>query len=132
MAKLLDTTALIDILEGEASAEKLLDELDEETTYTSHICVFELLVGVYALPRENERRLEQATRLLSRLHILELSDAAVRKAAQLQGSLYRKGAPINDTDCLIAATGIVNGVTIIVTRNAKHFALIPGITVEKY
>ena len=132
MTILLDTTALVDILEGTPPASKLRDRLARETAFTTQINVFELLVGVYALRTNREKRLEQAERLFSRLHVLELTDTASRMAARIQGELYRKGTPIDDTDCLTAAIAIIHGVPTILTRNKKHFDRIPRIAVESY
>lgn len=132
MAILLDSTALIDILEENPGSSGLAHRLSDEAVFTTRINVFEVLVGVYAMGKHTERRCEQAERLFSRLHVLELDEASTKKAAQIQGMLYQKGKPIDDTDCLTAAIALVHGITKVITRNKKHFEQIEEITVESY
>jgi predicted nucleic acid-binding protein len=45
--------------------------------------------------------------------------------------LYTRGVLISDTDILIAATAIVNGLTV-ATNNEAHFARIAFETIEKW
>ncbi len=132
MATLLDSTALIDILEENPGAHELVKSLEDEAVFTTRINVFEVLVGVFALGRSTEQRLKEAEKLFSRLNILELNSASAKIAAKIQGELYQKGQPIDDTDCLTAAIGLVNGITTVVTRNKKHFETIKEITVKSY
>lgn len=131
MAKLLDTTVLVDILRKNPDAVRWVANLDSETLCTTRLNVFELLVGIYA-SAASEARLLNAEQLISRLNILELTSPTAKKAAQIQGGLHQQGKRIDDIDCLTAAIGIMHGVSCIVTRNRKHFEQIPEITVESY
>ena len=47
--------------------------------------------------------------------------------AELRGALRSKGSGIADNDLLIAATAIRFGLTL-VSRDARHFARVPGLT----
>lgn len=55
--------------------------------------------------------------------ILNLTDAIIVKAADIYADLYKRGQIIGDADILIAATAIVNNLTI-VTNNENHFSRI--------
>ncbi len=131
MAKLLDTTALIDILQGKPELKKVLN-LENDALFTTDINVFELFVGIHALKHSVHERVVAAEQLLARLHILGLDTVSARRAACMQGMLYQKGMPITDADCLIAAIAIQQNISTIMTRNKEHFGRIPGITVETY
>lgn len=131
MARFLDTTVLIDILEQKPDVAPIV-EYSTETFFTSQLNVFELMVGVFALKENQAKHCESAERLLSRFHILDLTPAAVRLAAQIQGKLYQQGRPINDVDSLIAAIALSNGINIMITRNKKHFEQIKELTVVTY
>ncbi|MBI4017273.1 MAG: type II toxin-antitoxin system VapC family toxin [Candidatus Aenigmarchaeota archaeon] len=132
MPTLLDSTALIDILEDNPGANTLLEHLKGEAVFTTRINVFEVLVGVYALRQHVEKKLRDAEQLFLRLNILELNEVSAKWAARIQGSLYQQGKPIDDTDCLTAAIALSHGITKIATRNKKHFEQIKQISVETY
>lgn len=76
MAKFLDTTVLIGILEQKSSVAPLI-EYSTEPFFTSELNVFELMVGVYALKENQAKRGEYAERLLLRFHILGSTPSTV-------------------------------------------------------
>ena len=49
----------------------------------------------------------------------------------LRTDLERKGTPIGDSDTLIAAAAMANGLTL-VTNNTAHFSRIPGLKMENW
>ena len=64
--------------------------------------------------------------------MLPLDDLGIVRAAEISGTLMRKGETIDDCDCLIAGIALSKGVKTIITRNKKHFNKIKGIKVETY
>lgn len=69
--------------------------------------------------------------LLKPLVVLEFDEPSARVFGKLTAHFQHRGRPIGDMDALIAAVAIVHG-QVIATRNPKHFADIPGLSVETY
>jgi len=131
--KLLDTTFLIDLLNGKIVLNKV-EELEKNfKLFTTELNAFELFVGVFFLEQRKQKELmEKAAELLGRLEILNLDRKASMKAAEISANLIKKGKIIESNDCLIAGIALSNGIKSIVSRNEKHFKRIEGIKVEKY
>jgi predicted nucleic acid-binding protein len=128
----LDTTFLIDLMRGDPSAKLLAKEIGPNHL-TTHINLYELFCGFYSTPSQDTGLiLEQAQFLFSELTPLPLTEKASHEAARITGYLFKKGQPIEDTDCLSAAIFLSNDCTTIVTRNAEHFQRIPGLKVKTY
>jgi predicted nucleic acid-binding protein len=64
--------------------------------------------------------------------ILDLTQTAAEKAAEIYDFLVQKGQPIDDNNILIAGIMRSTNMNIIITRNVKHFQTIPDITVIPY
>lgn len=116
---LFDTTFVID-LEREFArnrpgrAVKFLEEHSETVPHISIITFYEFAEGF-------EKEQEQACRrALSRYKIMELTETIAWHAGQLSRELRTAGAPIGDSDILIAATAICNDFPL-VTNNLQHF-----------
>ena len=134
---LLDTTALIDSIRSPRSANRLRLEAvtgrlsaASETLCTSRINEAEFRVGAFrAADRARESSLIES--LLAALVILEFDAVAALRYAEAQAHLLDIGKPSGDADVFIAAVALANGQRL-VTRNAAHFANIPGLIVEAY
>jgi len=133
----LDTTLLLDLagrggaelqLRAEQKVRQLLAE--GRTLSTTRFCVAELYVGVWKArdPGSEERRTRT---LLTAYVILGFDDGAAWLYGELVAHLHRLGRPIGTMDALIAATAMAAREAL-VTRNASHFADIPGLEVEEY
>ena len=135
---LLDTTALIDLTRRPTSPHLLrLDSLTRqlitsgETLCTSRINEAEFWVGVFraANPVRETAKVEG---VLSMLVMLEFDAAAAKRFGQVQAQLFAVGRPAGgQADLMIAAVALANGQSL-VTRNARHFATVPGLTVLSY
>ncbi|MGH2616756.1 MAG: type II toxin-antitoxin system VapC family toxin, partial [Thermomicrobiales bacterium] len=66
-------------------------------------------------------------RFHARLALLPLDDPTMERFASIRAALRRRGQLIPDLDLLIAATAIHHDLTLL-TRNVRHFARIPGLT----
>jgi predicted nucleic acid-binding protein len=115
---LLDTTVVIDHVDGYAPASELLDQLFSETgdIYTCDVVTCE------ALSKGDEHALSVKRVLLDALEYVALSPAGARWAAEQRRTRRVAGqrAP-STTDALIAALAHSLGATV-VTRNARDFA----------
>lgn len=133
----LDTTLLLDVY-GKSGrrvavrAAALLADLQarEEQVVTTRLTIAELYVGLERSSNPAaEARLIEA--ICEEFEVLEFDDAAARHFGRVTAHLQRVGRPAGDMDVLIAATCLANGHTL-ATGNPKHFADIPGLTVEAY
>ncbi len=122
MTVLVDTSILIDVLRGSASAASLLrDARRAGPLHASELTRLEVLAGMR--PAE-----EAATRALLEVPTWHAFDAAL---AELAGELGREWLPgnrgIDTADLAIAATAIALDVRLL-TRNVKHFPMFAGLT----
>ena len=131
---LIDSTFLIDILNGKENAKIKLDELEKRdiALCTSQINVFEIIQGIYTYGKKIDEELVSFEALLHDLEVLDLSYFAAYTAGKIGGELRRKGINVASSDILISAIAIVNGVDTIITQNHSDFLRIPGIKVERY
>lgn len=127
-----DTTFLIDILEKDEGASALAQKIVGEHLITTSINSFELLSGAYGELNRHPGAVDKAHELLDAFTILPLTQEGVERAAQVMGELFRKGRPIESTDCLSVGISLSHGCKRIITRNKEHFARIPDVEVITY
>lgn len=117
-----DTDVLVDLLRGtEAVAARVSELPDDAFLCVTHIAIYELLRGAYAVGHADE-----CQRVL---HFIEQTLAADVLAAEWWAQLRAQGTPLPDADLIIAAGAMAAGATL-VTRNHKHFSRIPSVRVE--
>ena len=133
----LDTSVLLDLLGrgGRPRRRQAADVVRRliaggESLTTTRFNVAELWVGV-ARSRDRAREERAIAAVLGGLQVLEFDAAAARVFAEITGYLQRLGRPAGDMDVLIGAVALVNEEGL-VTRDAKHFARMPGLKVESY
>ena len=66
---------------------------------------------------------------LERLAILDWTNEVTGHYARIRSELERSGTPIGNMDLLIASHAVSQRM-VLVTNNLKHFANVPGLTVE--
>jgi len=132
--KCIDTTFLIDLLNGYEDAVKKSRELDNELEiFTTEINVFEILYGIFRDKSINaEKEFENAKKLFDKLRIMPLKGEATIKSAIIAGNLTKKGLTIDPNDCITAGICLTNGISTVVTRNKSHYSRIKGLNVETY
>lgn len=97
----------------------------------SAITYFELLHGA-ARPKAPRKLAAEIEELVSRLDdIVPLDTDAVKRAASLQGKLFRKGCPIGQADALIAGHALAND-CVLVTHNTREFSRVEGLQVHDW
>ncbi len=133
----LDTTVLIDLSRRQGSSPRrsawqaIRARLDAgETLATTRFNDAELYVGL-ELSRDPAAESDKVSFMLGHLSILEFDDHAARAFAKLQATLQRSGRLPADMDLLIASVSRANGHSLL-TRNARHFAVVPGLVVHAY
>ncbi len=78
-----------------------------------------------------QRRQQQLAQLLVWVKIVPMGLEEVRRAASIRTTLEQRGEPIGPIDVLIAGTALAQS-AILVTRNAREFARVPGLQMEDW
>ncbi len=114
----LDTDVLIDYFRGHDPTVLLIERLyrQRETLCTCAAIIAEMHSGL--APRDRG----EVTVLLGSLHFLSTTPRAAGKAGDWRYAFARQGLQLSTTDCLIAATTVEAGATLI-TGNARHFPM---------
>ena len=122
MRFLLDSSIIIKLTTGQGEALRLraADCLEDEMV-TSAVAIAEVL---YGSANEKPPPLVQLEVFLSLVKVLDFDLAAARAYAELP---FKRAS----YDRLIAAHALSLGLTV-VTSNVKHFADVPGLTVENW
>jgi tRNA(fMet)-specific endonuclease VapC len=115
---LLDTTALVDFLNGRQEVVDLVNFLAGPRDRLGVCCVSvaELFAGT------NQERRAAANRLIGVMDYYDVSLVVAKEAGRYSYEFARRGTPISTTDTLIAATAIAEDATLI-TANIKDFPM---------
>jgi|SRR3989344_8859006 len=129
---LLDTDIVITALKGKLQIGELV-YLGKQaaTTALSVITVFEIWEGIQGSKKIAIEDGEQQFNQFIEEYVEQLIpvDLEIAKCAgKVRAGLRQKGEIITDTDILIAATCIVNGLTL-VTKNKRHFGRIKDLSI---
>ena len=113
---MVDTTILIDYFRKTDKANsKLVSHFKQyRNLYISSVTEFEVINGA------TEKHLQFWNGLLPRFTVLDFDSKAAREAANIVAQLKTKRKTIDKPDLFIAATAIVQGLTLD-TLNIKHF-----------
>ena len=126
MAVLIDTSVLVDAERGGSA----LAQVDDEEHLISVISVSELLHGLHraiddAVRVRREAFVEQA---LGGMAPVPITINVARVHAMIWANLEAAGEKIGTHDLWIAATALAYGLAV-VTRNARDFERVPGLSV---
>ena len=119
---------LVDILRSKQieSSKLLFKNLQAgDKAFISVITVAELSAGAYRSPRKDA--LEKTFKLLSLVHIINLTTDIAVEGGKIYARLVERGEEIEMNDCLIAATSLSLNIHKIVTRDIDHFCRIENI-----
>lgn len=124
MRYLLDTNILVDHIRGREVINQV--SIGDEAVI-SIITLAELIHGVYKSDNP-KNALSKVNYTLDKLNLQveNLSENIVHAFGEIKANLEQKGQRLEDFDLLIAATAVVNNLTL-VTRNIKHFKRIKGL-----
>lgn len=125
----LDTSFLIDVLDGDDAARETMSRLDErdERHAVVPVTATELWIGANL---GSVREFHRTEELLESLLWLDVDRDCARRAGRLQAELMESGSPLGFNDCLIAATAIEHGHEL-VTSDAD-FEGVPDLRVQTY
>ncbi|WP_255196480.1 type II toxin-antitoxin system VapC family toxin [Halorarius litoreus] len=128
---LLDTSFLIDLMNGDDGAVEKATELERDLVQQrlSSITLFELYYGV-ARAEQSENEREKIERVLASKPVHPADSPVMQKAGRLSGQLMNEGTPVGDGDVIIAATAEIVDEPVL-TRNVADFDRL-GVEVETY
>jgi tRNA(fMet)-specific endonuclease VapC len=129
MPYLLDADAVIALLEHRsANLARRAREHAMSDIAVSAIVLHELFSGAFKSRRitENVRRVDAL-----RFEVLEFSKEDARQAGEVKALLAAAGSPIGPYDMLIAGQAISRN-RVVVTRNTREFARVPGLQIENW
>jgi predicted nucleic acid-binding protein len=128
---LLDTSFLIDLMNGDADAIEKARELETELVQQriSSMTLFELYYGI-ARATESKAEREMVEGVLASKPIHPADTAVMRKAGRIAGELRNEGTPVGDGDVIIAATAAVVDEPVL-TRNVEDFERL-DVEIESY
>lgn len=115
---LLDTSVLIDVLNGRSERERLLDALLNQGHLLA--CCAINVAEVYAGLRPKEE--ERTRAFLESLEFLEINWEISRRAGLFKRDFARNGVTLALADSMIAAIAIHHGCTLL-TDNVKDFPM---------
>lgn len=129
---LLDTSFLIDLMNGDEDAVEKARELENDLVQQrlSSMTLFELYYGVARVDQSEEER-RTVENVLASKPVHPAGTAVMRKAGRLSGELVHEGNAVADGDVIIGATAAVLDEPVL-TRNVEDFEHIDGIEVETY
>jgi predicted nucleic acid-binding protein len=128
---LLDTSFLIDLMNGDEGAIETAREMEQNLVQQrlSSMTLFELTYGI-ARATESETERENVEQVLASKPVQPADTAVMRTAGRLAGELQNDGTPIGDGDVIIGATADVVGEPVL-TRNVEDFERL-DVPVETY
>lgn len=128
---ILDTSFLVDVLQGEESVEDLVNTIDETgPPRVSAVSVMELWEGIHLADSADAER-AGVRELLEGLHEVPFDRECAIEAGTINAALQEAGQRIELADVQIAGTARVHGVPV-VTGNADHFDRIADVRVVDY
>jgi tRNA(fMet)-specific endonuclease VapC len=93
----------------------------------SSVVMAELYYGVFKSPAPRQAaNLSLLVSLTSQFTILPFDAPEAEECGRIRAELERQGIPIGAYDLQIAATALVQSLTL-VTHNTKHFSRVPGL-----
>ncbi|MEW6750617.1 MAG: type II toxin-antitoxin system VapC family toxin [Candidatus Latescibacterota bacterium] len=130
---LFDTDVIVHVLRKQPPPPLLarLAATERRHQHISTITIAEIVYGAWksARPQHHLQNLEAV--LLPAVNIVGFDSKAAYLCGSLRAQLERLGTPLALADLEIAAIAMANGFTLI-TGNLRHFARIPGLTMENW
>jgi len=128
---ILDTNVLSALMAGlpDEQVTKWFDRQPAESIWTTTVTVFEVRLGIAALPAGKRRTTlqQEFEKVLAEdieHRVLDFDSAAAAEAAALAAARDRRGKPVDVRDTFIAGIAVARRATL-ATRNVRHFSDLP-------
>ena len=119
----LDTSILIDFLDGRLAAKKAIERFADQSLRIAIFTKYELLRG------ENNANSAKIWAMLKTLNVLDYTEEALDESVRIYKNLRQRGKKIDEIDILIAAISIVNGEELLTNDHGFEYIQSPNITV---
>lgn len=127
MSYLLDTDIIVDYFHGKEDVVRALTELSLKTLYTSVINIAELSFGIYN--SENpDKHAEELASFLKKVGVLNIDLEVCNLFGRIKAKLKKVGTTVDNFDLFIGCICVAANLTL-VTRNKRHFSLIPDLKI---
>lgn len=132
MAYLFDTDAISELFKPRPlpAYVKWLRSVPESEQATSAVVVAELFAGAFRSSAKARHLENIRQRVLPSVTVLPFDATVAETYGSLRAELGRRGQRLAEADLQIAATALVHGCAL-VTGNIRHFARVPGLTIER-
>ena len=130
MKYLLDTDTCIYYLNKNEAVISAVEKVAQEELAISLITLAELQFGAYN-SNQVERNLKRVSFFENSVQVLRLDSEITLEYARIRAELRKTGTTIDDFDLLIAATALINNLTL-VTNNVRHFEKIGGLALDNW
>jgi tRNA(fMet)-specific endonuclease VapC len=129
MRYLLDTDAVSYALRGQGDVASTIKSHRPSELCVSAVTVAELRFGA---DRKGSRRLHDLIdAFAAAIEVVPFDEGAAAEFGRIGNLLAERGTPIGDFDVLIAAHAVALRCTL-VTNNTRHFAKVPGLSLENW
>lgn len=129
---MIDTTFLLDLMQGRERAVALLEDLEKENEplALATITLQEFTRGLHttSLSSTEQRRVRE---VVHGRPLFALDAAAAERAGEIDAALWERGDPLDPEDAAIAGIALTRD-EILVTRRAKEFGRVPGLRLRTY
>lgn len=128
MKYLLDTNAVIAILNGDERFLTKLEQYDENEFVISSIVLSELYYGAY----KSQRKIQNLDKIkLLPFKVVQFNRTDADIAGKIRTDLESKGTPIGAYDTLIAGQAVAQDL-ILITHNVGEFQRVDGLKIEDW
>lgn len=126
MSFLIDTNILIYRLKNVGNVNENFIRNQDSTMLISVVSYGELVFGAEK-SSNREKNMKTVEAIKSIFPMLDVNSKIMSCFGRLKATLQKTGKNVDDMDLLIAATAMVNNLTL-VTHNTEHFENIPGLS----
>ena len=124
----IETSIVVDIERGNEETDNLLQHLisTNNSVFISTVAASEVFTGTY-LRQDYKKATKKAKELFSCFNIVPLDMEIAEITGKISAYLVTNGIPVEYQDVVIAATFVREKGNWLLTRNKKHFTIIPGV-----
>jgi predicted nucleic acid-binding protein len=126
-----DTSAVIDLFKGEEGLKNFFKK-NKEPLAASIMTYLELYFGLDPENPKHQLEGKYYDEFFKNLYSVGLTEASCKEASRIFWELKKEGKEINKFDCVMASIFLTNGIKKILTKNAKDFKKIRGLSVINY
>ena len=123
---LIDSDCLINFLNGQPQAVKVISHLQNHLLYTCIINIGEIMLGLQDPTAKNKSRKSKFEAFLQTLTVINIDQPVIEKFINIKYHLKKRGQLVDNFDLLIAAACLAHKL-ILVTDNHSHFQNIPNL-----